>query len=821
MINKLTCLIVLLSAFYSNAIAQDLQKGSLFDSDWKFYKGKLVGAEDPNFDDKTWRDIIIPHDWSIEDLPAANTTDKSHIISGPFDSKSISGKNSGFTVGGTGWYRKHFVLSESDKGKIVYINFDGVYMNSDVWINGHHLGNHPYGYTSFTYELSKSLNYGAKENVIAVEVKNEGVNSRWYSGSGIYRHVQLSIVDKIHIAPDGTFITTPSVDSLNSKVVVQVEINNETKKDTDIIFLVNIADENGNIVASNKASTRISPNISNHVQLSMQIHKPMLWSPETPYLYKAICTVQTNGPVTDKTETAFGIRSLRFDTEKGLFLNGKHIKLKGGAMHSNNGPLGAAAFDRAEQRRVELMKNAGFNTIRCGHNPPSTVFLNACDRLGMLVIDEAFDVWKFGWLPDDYHVYFKDWWQKDLTSMIKRDRNHPSIFTYSICNQVKNNYDSSVVALGYKVAGFARSLDPTRPISANVAQFKGGWHDCKQEEWRSCDAFIAALDIVGYSYQSAQYEADHKRLPDRIMFSSEIDPLNSFRNWMRAIDHEFVLGNSEWTAWDFIGEVSLGWAARESFEAPDSVLFPWMSTYSGDFDLCGFRKPRSYYRDVLFKNDNKLSCFVFSPTPSFKFKNDSPWGWDDVKQSWTWPGYEGKNMDVVAYSACDSIQLFLNNKLLGTKLTSRATEFKATWQVPYQKGTLKAVGFCKGMKTAEWQLTTAEKPAKIHLSADRTTIKADGLDLSYITVEITDKNGVLNPQANNQIQFSVEGNGKIVGVGNSNPTSIESFQQPTRKAFEGKCLVIVQSGKQAGEIRLKATSENLKSAEVIVKVEQK
>jgi beta-galactosidase len=819
MFNKLIYPIVFLSTFYSNIIAQVIQRDSNFDTDWKFYRGKLDGAENPNFDDKTWRDVTIPNDWSVEDLPVVSENNISHIISGPFDSKAISGKHSSFTVGGTGWYRKHFIIPESDKGKIVYINFDGVYMNSDVWVNGHHLGNHPYGYTAFTYELSQYLNFGAKENIIAVEVKNEGLNSRWYSGSGIYRHVHISIVDKIHVAPEGTFITTPLVDSLNSKVLVQVEINNETKKDTDIILSVNIADINGIIVASNKASTRISPFVSNKVQLSMQVQKPMLWSPETPYLYKAICTVQTKGVTTDKTETAFGIRSLSFDSEKGLFLNGKHIKLKGGSMHANNGPLGAAAFERAEERRVELMKNAGFNAIRCGHNPPSTVFLNACDRLGMLVIDEAFDVWELGWLPDDYHLYFKDWWQRDLTSMIKRDRNHPSIFTYSLCNQVKNNYDSSVIALGYQVARFARSLDPTRPVSANLAKFKGDWLDCKQEEWRSCDAFIAALDIVGYSYQSAQYEADHQRLPDRIMFSTEIDPHNSFRNWMRAIDHDFVLGNFEWTAWDFMGEVSLGWAARESFTAPDSVLFPWISTNSGDFDLCGFRKPRSYYRDVLFKNDNKLSCFVISPTPSFKLKNESPWGWEDIKPSWTWPGYEGKNMDVVAYSACDSVQLLLNNKLVGMKLTSRATEFKATWQVPYQKGILKAVGYIKGVKAAEWQLTTAIKPAKIHLTADRTSIKADGQDLSYITVEITDKNGVLNPQANNQINFSIEGDGNILAVGNSNPTSIESFQQPTRKAFEGKCLVIVQSVKQAGEIRIKAASENLKGAEVIIKAE--
>ncbi len=814
--NKLINLVLFILVTQIAGVAQEFHGKLLFDSNWKFYRGKITGAEKPDFEDNSWRDVSLPHDWGIEDLPNAPSNEKSRIISGPFDSEALCGKRSGFTVGGTGWYRKHFKLSAADSGKIVYINFDGVYMNSDVWINGHHLGNHPYGYTAFTYEMSKYLNFGAKENVIAVEVKNEGINSRWYSGSGIYRHVYLSLVNKVHIAPDGLFITAPSVDSLNSKIVMQVEINNKTKNDTDIYLLAKIVDMHGNTVASKKVSTRISHFVPSLVRLNFQIQKPLLWSPETPYLYKTICTLQTNDITTEKKEAIFGIRSFVFDSEKGFFLNGKNIKLKGGSLHANNGPLGAAAIDRAEERRVELMKKAGFNAIRCGHNPPSSVFLDACDRIGMLIIDEAFDVWNIGWLPDDYHVYFNDWWQKDITSMIMRDRNHPSIFTYSICNQVRNNYDSAVIALGYKVAGFVRSLDPTRPVSANVAQYKGEWRDCEHEDWRNCDAFISALDICGYSYQSSQYEYDHKRLPDRIMFSSEIDPLSSFSNWMRAVDHDFVLGNFEWTAMDFMGEVSLGWAARESFTSPDSVLFPWMSTNSGDFDLCGFKKPRSYYRDILFKNDNKLSFFVYSPVPSYKLENDSPWGWDDVKQSWTWPGYEGKKMTVVVYSACDSVQLLFNNKFMGTKETSRATEFKATWKIPYEKGTLKTIGYIKGIKVADYQLVTASDPAKIHLKSDRSTIKANGQDLSYITVEVTDKTGILNPQANNQINFSIEGNGKIVGVGNSNPTSVKSFQQPTRKAFDGKCLVIVQSTNDPGKIILTAKSKGLASDKIII-----
>ena len=819
MINKLFCLVFIIATVQMSAIAQEITRDSLFDSDWKFYRGKIAGAEKPDFNDHSWRDVTLPHDWSIEDLPYASSGKKSHVVSGPFDSEAIGGKHSGFTVGGTGWYRKHFTIPESDTGKVVYINFDGVYMNSDVWINGHHLGNHPYGYTPITYELSKYLNYGAKGNVIVVEVKNEGINSRWYSGSGIYRHVYLNIVDKIHVAPDGIYITTPEVESFNSKVVVQVEISNQTKRDSDIDLSINIADEDGNVVASKTVSTRISQFVPNKVNVGLKVPNPKLWSLDTPYLYKAICIIKTDDIINDITETAFGIRLLAFDSEKGFFLNGKNIKLRGGSMHANNGPLGAAAFDRAEERRVELLKNAGFNAIRCGHNPPSSVFLDACDRLGMLVIDEAFDVWNLGWLPDDYHVYFDEWWQKDLTSMIKRDRNHPCIFTFSICNQVRNNYDNAVVALCYQVADFARLLDPTRPVSANIAQYRGGWRDSEHEDWRNCDPIMSALDICGYSYQSGLYEYDHQRLPDRIMFSTEIDPLNSFTNWMRAIEHDFVLGNFEWTAMDFMGEVSLGWAARESFGAPDSVLFPWMSTNSGDFDLCGFKKPRSYYRDILFGNENKLSCFVHSPTPSYKLNNDSPWGWDDIKSSWTWPGYEGKDLKVVAYSACDSVQLFLNGKPIETKATSRKSEFMATWQVPYEKGTLTAIGYINNKETVQSQIATADKPYKVHLSTDRSRIKADGQDLSYITVEVTDKKGILVSNFNDLISFQIEGPGTIAAVGNSNPQSVESFQQPYRKAHEGKCLVIVKSTNKAGKIVLTAKSKGLASDKITINTE--
>ena len=825
MTKKELSIILIFTVSLMNIKAQETKRDSRFDLDWKFYRGRISGAEKLDFDDKAWRNISLPHDWSIEDLPLSDktksTTDKPRIISGSFDSEAIGSFSTSYTVGGTGWYRKHFRLPKDLTDKVVTIQFDGVYMNSDVWINGHHLGNHPYGYTAFGYDLSKYLNFGDAENVIAVEVKNEGCNSRWYSGSGIYRHVYLEITDKLHIAHWGTFVTTTRANSSNARIEVKATVNNYTSQNSDITLICSIINSNSEKISEKKLFTQIFQKVPSIITIPFDISKPELWSPESPVMYKVVCEIVKEGEVIDKTETAFGIRTLRFDSEKGFFLNEKHLKLKGATLHANNGPLGAIANDRAEERRVELMKAAGFNAIRCSHNPPSVVFLDACDRLGMLVLDEAFDVWTKGWRDDDYHVYFNDWWRKDITSMIMRDRNHPSIFAWGIGNQIRENRDSIGVALAYQIAGLTRNLDPSRAVAADVAITGKDWRNGSIDEWRKCDPIFAALDICGYSYQSSQYENDHQRLPNRSMFSIEIDPRHSFDNWMRAIDYDYVLGNFEWTAMDFMGDAASGWFGFS--ERPNS-LFPWNSSYTGDIDLCGFKKPRSYYRDILFNNENKLSVFVVTPVSSFEGGGNSLWGWEDVKQSWTWPGYEGKELTIVAYSACDSVQLILNDKVIGTKTTSRKTEFKATWQVPYKQGTLKTIGYIKGIKAAESKLITAKEPAKIHLTADRANIKADGQDLSYVTVEITDKNGILNPQFSNLINFSIEGDGKIVAVGNSNPTSIESFQQSYRKAYEGKCLVIIQSNNKSGQIILHASSKGLTSDKIIINakgIEQK
>ena len=807
----LTLTILISSATFGQEITRD----SLINFNWKFQKGTADGAENYEYDDTDWRNIELPHDWSIEDLEITDTAN-GRIISGPFDSKALEGKHSGFTVGGTAWYRKHFKISESDKDKIVYINFDGVCMNSDFWINGHHLGIQPYGYTAFWYDLTKYLNYGDKENIIAIEVKNEGMNSRWYSGSGIYRNVSLSIVNQVHIKPWGVYIITNNVDSSKSEIQIELSLLNNTYQNQDVNIHFEVIDNQSKVVASKYISTRIHHQVPSRTKASILLNNPQLWSLESPTLYKLICTVRSPKEILDKAEIPFGVRTISYDSEKGMFLNGKSIRLKGGALHANNGPLGACAYPRAEERRVELLKDLGFNAIRCAHNPPSAAFLDACDKIGMLVIDEAFDVWSQGWLEDDYQKYFNEWWRHDVQNMVLRDRNHPSVFAWSIRNQAREANDSLAIATGREMADFIRAIDPTRAITANVTMMED-WGDGDSNLWKYKDPFFENLDICGYSYQSSQYVNDHQRLPDRIQFSSEIDPLNCFKNWMRAIDNNYVIGNFTWTAMDFMGEVCLGWNSGKSFRGTDTELFPWQSTYSGDIDLCGFRRPRSYYRDILFNNGEPLSFFVKSPNPSFSMVQNSRWGWEDVKSSWTWPGHEGDSLTIVAYSVCDSVQVLLNEKIISTKITNRNTEFKAYWKLPYEKGELKAVGYLHGNKAIEKVLETVNEPYKIKLISDREQIRADKQDLAFITVEILDKDDRLVPFADNLVEFDLKGQGTIIAVGNGNPTSLESFQQPYRKAYEGKCLLIIKSTNIAGEIELMAKSKNLKTDKIVLK----
>jgi beta-galactosidase len=781
----------------NHAIAQNSTVN--FDKNWHFHLGGLIGGEHPLLDDSKWRILDLPHDWSIEDRPGTRS---------PFNKDAISQVNGGFTAQGTAWYRKSFTVPVSDKNKHVIIQFDGVYMNADVYVNGQHVGNHPYGYTSFYYDITPQLKFGNK-NIVAVEVKNEGQNSRWYSGSGIYRHVWLKTLGLVHIAQWGTFIATSEVSESSAKLSIKTQLVNDGTDEAPITLITRFVGPDGNEAC--KTSSRLTLNGGERKEVSEngEIKNPALWSCERPVLYKAITEIYQNGKLINSEQNTLGIRSISFGAKNGFQLNGKQVKLKGGCFHNDNGPLGACAFDRAEERKVELLKASGYNAIRCSHNPPSPAFLNACDRLGMLVIDEAYDMWNYAKNPYDYHLYFGKWGENDMESMVTRDRNHPSIVMWSIGNEIPERATEEGVQTAKILSRYVKELDPTRAVTAAV----NGLNPDK-------DPFFAALDIGGYNYAAGGdhlkahiYADDHERVPERIMFGSESYPLEAFDSWTAVEDSPYVIGDFVWTAWDYIGEASIGWLGYPQ----NSTFYPWNLAFCGDIDICGWKRPQSYYRDALWKS-NQLSIFVSPPVTSFKPNPNkaswSKWNWADVLPDWNWKGHENKPLAVSVYSSCEKVELLLNNKSLGVKSTNRLTRFTATWLVPYAAGELKAIGYNGNKKVKTASLHTAGQPIAIKLFADHEYLEADKQDLSYVTVDITDEHGYIAPKAEDLISFSLTGDAKIIGVGNANPLSLESFQLSHRKAWKGKCLVIIRAGKKPGEIILHAKGSGLRQANI-------
>ena len=771
-----------------------------FDFDWKFFNGGAISAENYSYDDTDWRKLDLPHDWSIEDLKNTNS---------PFDVNAISQVNGGFTTGGTGWYRKYFDMPADSKGKKITITFDGVYMNASIWLNGKLLGGNPYGYTGFSFDISDKLHFD-KKNVIAVKVLNEGDNSRWYSGSGIYRHVWLSTKNPVNIAKWGTFITTPVIEKNNCTANIKTQINNQSTTATTVKLISIVLDKQGQTINQIANSQLIKAGANFNFNQSFNLEKINLWAIANPYLYTLITKVFVNDKLIDSNATSFGIRTLKFSSE-GFFINGINTKLKGGCLHHDNGPLGSKTYDRAEVRKVELLKAAGYNAVRTSHNPPSNAFLNACDSLGMLVIDEAFDCWEDGKNPYDYNLYFNKYWKKDIEAMVLRDRNHPSIIMWSNGNEIPKKETAAVAAVSKMINNYIKTLDPTRPTTSGVNELKP-----------NKDGYFATLDIAGYNYAAGGdhwkndvYLQDHKRVPKRLMYESEAYPLEAFDSWQKVLAKPYVFGAFVWTALDYIGEASIGWRGYY----PDKNSFPWTLAYCGDIDICGNKRPSAYYRDALWKT-NQLSIFVTPPTPTFPLNPNreawSKWHWYDVQADWNHQGYENKPLDIVIYSSCEEVELFLNEKSLGKKLTNKGTKFLANWDVPYQAGTLKAVGYTNNKQVNISKLQTAASTQTINMVADRSQINANGQDLSYVQITLADENGIVNPKAENLVKFEIAGPGEIVAVGNGKPTSLESYQLPQRKAWQGKCLVVIKSTKNAGKIILKATADGLIAAQTII-----
>ncbi|TRZ42251.1 beta-galactosidase [Robertkochia solimangrovi] len=771
------------------------QRKQLFDHDWKFSPGDHPDARNYDFEDEQWQDIILPHDWSVQF---------------PIEASNPSAGAGGYFKNGMGWYRKEFNVSENLKGKKVSIQFGGVYMNAEVFINGRSLGIHPYGYTPFSYDLTPYLKYG-EQNVLSVKVDNsEEINSRWFSGSGIYRHVWITVSNPLHFIHEGIFITTPEVSKAAAVVQMRSKIINESINTENFTLNYTIS-KGGNLISSGDKKVMLEKGEDETLTFKADVTDPELWSPESPQLYLATISLKKDGSILDEAKVTFGIRSIEYSASKGFLLNDTAVLINGGNVHHDNGALGAAAFDWAEVRKVKILKEAGFNAVRTSHNPPSEAFLAACDSIGLLVIDESFDGWRTQKNPYDYSLYFDHWYKRDIQSMVTRDRNHPSIVFWSIGNEIIERKDPEAVVTARLLKEAILELDTTRPVTSAMTTW--------DNDWEIFDPLFAVHDVGGYNYQLHHAEADHQRVPERVIMQTESYPKDAFFCWDMTQKHSYIIGDFVWTAMDYLGESGIGryyYPGEPDGEHWETDLFPWHGAYCGDIDLLGWRKPISHYRSMLWNNDEKLYMAVKEPNPEAGPIKQTMWAVWPTWERWNWNGYEGKPLNVEVYTKYPQVKLYLNNKLIGEKSVSIATEFKAEFEVIYTTGRLVAKAYQEGKEMESFTLETAKKVKKIQLNADRKSFAANGQDLVFVSVAMIDSKGRINPEQEYEINFTIDGPGEIIAVDNGNLRDTDPYAAHSRKTWNGKAMVIVRSGTEAGAIRLQARTEGLKSQEVII-----
>jgi beta-galactosidase len=785
---------------------------SCMDSGWYF---RLDGAEDTTGSPagtSKWRRVDLPHDWSIEPL----SNQSKGVTCGPFTRHSAGGKSTGNTVGGVGWYARTFVIPAGEEEKLHALYFEGAYMETDVWVNGKKVCFHPNGYTSFSCDISAYCFSPGKVNTLVVRVANRGKNTRWYSGSGIYRHVWMVTADRLHLKDWSNAIVTTALTANSARLQLSSTIYNKYATPQNASLIVHVLSPQGEVVSTASRDLVLSSGEEREVSIPFVVGKPQLWSTETPFMYKAILSVVNKNGEVCRNELPFGIRMLEFTASKGLLLNGQPMKLKGGCMHHDNGFLGAAAIDRAEVRKVELLKSNGYNAVRCAHNPPSEAFLTACDTLGLLVIDEAFDQWRKPKNPNDYHGFFDRYAEQDVASMVLRDRNHPSVIMWSIGNEIQERSDSSGVSIARYLKSVVLRYDSTRPVTAAVNDY---W-DNPRLSWKT-DSHIAfsTLDVGGYNYMWYEYENDHRKFPQRILFGSESTAGEAAVNWDLVEKHPYIIGDFVWTALDYLGEAGIGHALNlKSEEAnPQFLEWPWFNAWCGDIDLCGDKKPQSYYRDVVWRRAPITLC-VHPPVREGLAEKVSYWGWTDEYPSWSWSGFEKKEMNVNVYSRAHSVRLYLNGKLLGEKMVGLDKKYTASFRVEYQPGELKAVNVTNGRETDSMVLKTPGKPFAIKLLADRTRLLASPNDLSYVHILVTDREGNTITDSDAKVLLNVSGEGGIAGSGNASPTDMESFRSLTPKVYKGRALAILRPEGIPGEIMLTVTSPGLQQASVRITV---
>lgn len=803
-LNRHTLLVVafLLLSFIASAQVRSVVN---FNKGWKFLLGNDSLASNANYNDGQWRSLNLPHDWSIESN---------------FSSSFPATNQGGALPGGIGWYRKTFTVPVSSADKNTRIEFDGVYKNSEVWVNGYYLGKRPYGYVNFSYDLTPYLNYG-KPNVLAVKVDNSlQPDSRWYSGSGIYRDVKLVTTNKVAIVEAGVFITTPDINSSKATVSIQYTVANTGKQNEIVNLFTDVYDAAGKKIVTSKNIVKRTIPVGGYSYASqLQINTPILWSTANPYLYKAITRIEHNGQLIDEVKITFGIRSFHFDAANGFFLNNQPLKIQGVCMHHDLGALGAAYNQAAAKRQLKILKEMGVNAIRFSHNPPSAAILDLCDEMGFLVQVEAFDMWKKKKIKFDYNLYFDEWHARDIQAMVLRDRNHPSVFMWSIGNEIREQFDSTGTTISKRLVELVKAIDTTRPVTCALTEN----FPEKNFIWKS-----GALDVLGFNYKLYDYADLPNRFPGQSFVATETAsalssrgsydmPSDSNRLWppdgktptvkgnadmsVSAYDHvyaywgsshetallavnkyKFMSGMFVWSGFDFLGEpVPYAWPAR--------------SSYYGIVDLAGFPKDVYYLYQSEWTTKPVLHLFPH-------------WNWN-----------KGDSVDVWAYyNNADEVELFLNGKSLGSKSKTKDV-LHVKWRVPYQPGLLKAVSTKNGKVILTKEIRTSGAPATIQLIADRTKLKANGTDMSFITARLLDKHGNLVPNTDQLIQFTVTGAGFLAGTDNGFQADSLSLKSSQRKTWKGMALAIVQSQRKKGNITVTAKSAGLPISVISVKSE--
>ena len=742
----------------------------LFDAGWQFTQnGKTVTVD-------------LPHDWDI--------------YAGPDAKSGATGTGGGWYPGGKGEYRKTF---KTPDGEVVRLHFEGVYQKAEVFINGQKAGQHAYGYTPFTIDITPYLHQD-KPNEVLVKVDNsEQPNCRWYSGSGIYRHVWLITSPALHIAENGVYISTPMVN--DDEATVQVEVTVENASDVERSATVMVGAESMPVTVPAKGSETDT--------LTFNIRNPRLWSPDTPILYEVRAMLKEQGKMVDSQLTRFGVRHIYCDSRYGFQLNYMPLLINGACVHHDDGILGAMAFDAAEIRKVRLMKDAGFNLIRTSHNPPSRAFLDACDSIGMLVIDEAFDGWRQAKTPYDYSTLIDSCYREDIHAMVRRDRNHPSIICWSIGNEVMERKDIRVVTTARKMKDAIKDYCCERPVTEALCSW--------DSDWEIYDPHAEVLDIAGYNYMLHKHASDHERDPLRVILQTESFPRDAWRNWQTVEDYSYVIGDIVWTGLDYLGESGIGRYYYDGDTPGEHYVEggqpEWHGAYCGDVDITGWRKPISHYRELLWNRDTAPALYMAVKEPDGYYGSirETAWSVWPTWESWTWNGWEGKPVEVEVYTSLPSVRLYLNDRLVGEQ---QSAECKAVFTLPYQPGTLRAEGMTEEGQPVSVSLSTAGEPCQIRLTADKSTFLADGQDLIYVTVEILDRNGLVCPDAAIPLTATVKGAGSLLSFASADLKDTSVYTDAHCTTWKSRALLAVRSSAKSGSVSVTVKGDGLSQSQL-------